>query len=145
MKLAQGDLWSYPADWRIITTNGVVKKNGEAVMGRGVAWQAKKRWPKLPLVLGEFLNNHGNHVAELIFKDEQTFEEIKLITFPTKHNWWEESDLVLIEQSCVEVASLLYNETFVMPRPGCGNGKLLWSDVKLIIEPKLDDRFTVLT
>lgn len=136
MKTAKGDLWKYPADWRIITTNGFVKKNGEAVMGRGTAWQAKTKYPEFAIRFGEFLKNHGNHVG--IFKD------IKLLTMPTKHHWIEDSDLVLIERSCIELVSLPYQETFVMPRPGCGNGKLLWSEVKLIIEPILDDRFTVL-
>jgi hypothetical protein len=136
VKTAKGDLWKYPADWRIITTNGFVKKNGEAVMGRGTAWQAKTRYPELARRFGEFLNNRGNHVG--------IFEDIKLLTMPTKHHWIDDSDLLLIERSCVELASLPYQETFVLPTPGCGNGKLLWSEVKLIIEPILDDRFTVL-
>jgi hypothetical protein len=144
MKIARGNLWTYPADWRVITTNGFVKKSGEAVMGRGTAYQAKKRWPKLPYAVGLFLNAHGNHVGEFVFKDPETFDEIKLITMPTKHNWWEEADLLLIERSCVEMASLPYSESFVVAAPGCGNGKLDWADVKLVIEPILDDRFTVL-
>lgn len=136
MKTAKGDLWRYPADWRIITTNGFVKKNGEAVMGRGVAWQAKKRYPDLPCWFGKYLIAHGNHVG--------IFSQIKLLTMPVKHAWYEKADLVLIERSAVELASLPYSEEFVLPKPGCGNGKLLWSEVKLIIEPILDDRFTVL-
>jgi len=136
VKTAKGDLWKYPADWRIITTNGFVKKNGEAVMGRGTAWQAKTRYPELATRFGDFLNRCGNHVG--------IFEDIKLLTMPTKHHWIDDSDLLLIEQSCVELASLPYQETFVMPTPGCGCGKLLWSEVRLIIEPILDDRFTVL-
>ena len=141
---SKGDLWTYRADWRIITTNGFVKTNGEAVMGRGTAWQAKKRWPKFPYAFGCFLNDYGNHVGEFIFQDPYSADEVKIITMPTKHNWWDDADLILIERSCVEMASLPYSEKFVLPRPGCGCGKLLWSDVKLVIEPLLDDRFTVL-
>lgn len=136
MKIARGNLWTYPADWRIITTNGFVKKNGYAVMGRGVAYQATKRYPDIQIRLGEFLNAKGNHVG--------IFEDIGLITMPVKHNWYEEADLLLIERSCVEMASLPYKQTFVLPKPGCGNGKLDWGEVQLVIEPILDDRFTVL-
>jgi hypothetical protein len=32
-----------------------------------------------------------------------------------------------------------------MPRPGCGNGKLDWRVVRLILRPYLDDRFTVVS
>jgi hypothetical protein len=136
MKTAKGDLWKYPADWRIIFTNGFVKNNGEAVMGRGTAWQAKTRYPELALRFGQFLKNHGNHVG--------IFEDIKLLTMPTKHHWIDDSDLILIKQSCIELVSLPYKETFVMGLPGCGNGKLDWSEVRLVIEPILDNRFTVL-
>lgn len=49
MKEAQGDLWTLPAEFRCITTNGIWSKNtGEAVMGAGVALDAKRRYPDLP-------------------------------------------------------------------------------------------------
>ncbi len=136
MEIAKGNLWTYPSDWRVITTNGFVKKNKEAVCGRGTAYQAKMRYSDFSIRLGKFLNDYGNHVG--------IFEDIKLLTMPTKHHWVEDSDLVLIERSAVELASLPYDETFVMCRPGCGNGKLEWAEVRLIIEPILDERFTVL-
>ncbi len=40
-----GDIWEIPGDARVITTNGVVRKDGACVMGRGVALQAKMRYP----------------------------------------------------------------------------------------------------
>jgi len=42
MKEDKGDLWGYPADYRCVTTNGVVKPNGKLVMGAGVALDAKR-------------------------------------------------------------------------------------------------------
>jgi hypothetical protein len=144
MKTSTGDLWTFPSDWRIITTNGVVKKDGTAVCGRGTAYQAKKRYPKIAYALGQFLNQHGNHVGEFIFHDEETGDEVKLLTMPTKHHWVENADLYLIERSALELASLPYSERFVMGQPGCGNGGLIWENVKPVIEKILDDRFTVL-
>jgi len=136
MLVAKGNIWTYDADWRIITTNGFVKNNGEAVMGRGVAWQAREKFPGLALRFGEYLNQKGNHVG--------IFEDIKLITMPVKHHWIDDASLKLIERSALELTSLPYDATFVLPRPGCGNGRLLWPDVKAVIEQHLDDRFTVL-
>lgn len=132
----RGNIWTYNADWIIITTNGFIKKNGEAVMGRGVAYQAKKKFPELPKMLGDYLKSKGNHVG--------VFESLKLITFPVKTNWWERASLRLIERSCIEVASLPYSDTFVIPKPGCGNGKLNWKDVEPICAEHLDNRFTIL-
>lgn len=34
-------------------------------------------------------------------------------------------------------------ETVLLPRPGCGNGKLQWDFVKREIEDLLDDRVTI--
>jgi len=43
MKEVIGNIWNYynKGNWIVITTNGTIKKNGEAVMGRGVALEAK--------------------------------------------------------------------------------------------------------
>jgi len=133
---SKGNLWTYPADWRIVTTNGIVKKNGEAVMGAGIAKQAALRFPRLPTMLGDYLKKRGNHVG--------IFEEFKIITFPTKNHWKDASSLRLIDQSCIEIASTPMGVKFVMPKPGCGLGGLQWEDVRKVCEKRLDDRFIVL-
>ena len=47
-----GNLWTYAADFRAITTNGTVKFDGRAVMGRGCAREATQRYPKIARQLG---------------------------------------------------------------------------------------------
>ena len=42
MREVVGNLWTYPADIRVITTNGTVKNDGTCVMGRGCAAEAKR-------------------------------------------------------------------------------------------------------
>jgi O-acetyl-ADP-ribose deacetylase (regulator of RNase III) len=136
---AKADLWEYPAEYRVITTNGFVKDDGKAVMGRGCAKEAAKKYPRLPKWLGIVLLNHGNHVH--LFPDS-------IISFPVKHNWWEEADTKLIARSTIELVDLVDRigaRSVVMPRPGCGNGKLDWRVVRLILRPYLDDRFTVVS
>ena len=130
---AQGNLWTYPADVRIITTNGFVKKNGRAVMGRGCAKEALDANPNLSLTLGTLIVAFGNHVFGL--SDD-------LISFPVKYNWWEKADLDLIEQSTNELMDILGDGEYVMPRAGCGNGKLKWADVEPILAV-LPDNVTV--
>lgn len=139
MREATGDLWTYPADVRVITTNGSIRKDGTAVMGRGVALQAKSRYHGIENDLGAALAISGNRVHWLN-------EEI--VSFPVKHHWMLKADIDLIERSARQLVELADTKdawrTIVMPRPGCGNGGLDWKDVKPVIAPILDDRFVVI-
>jgi hypothetical protein len=133
-----GNLWTYPADIRIITTNGTVKRDGTAVMGRGCALEAARLHPDLPLVLGTHLQLVGN-VPLLLAKRQ-------LMTFPVKHHWMQAADPELIVRSARIVAGLAKPDlTYVMPRPGCGNGRLSWTDIKPLIADILPDNIHVIT
>jgi hypothetical protein len=157
MQEVTGNLWTYPADLRVITTNGTVKKNGECVMGRGCALEAVKgtkhngSWPGLPRMLGAAIESDGNDVH--ILGACVTPCDGLLVSFPVKHNWFERADLRLIERSASQLVAYVDQEwsrgdcqpRIVLPRPGCGNGGLRWEDVKPVLEPILDDRFHVIT
>ena len=139
MKEATGDLWTYPADWRVITTNGTVKKNGECVMGRGCAKEAKTKYQELPGLLGSLIKTKGN--------EPFVFHNLKLITFPVKWEWMLKAEKHLIEQSARRLEAIVKElgmPSVVMPRPGCGNGGLKWEDVKPLID-FLPDNVTVIT
>lgn len=135
-----GDLWTTPADWRVITTNGDVKKNGAAVMGRGCALEAKTRFVGIDHYLGRMIQQFGNHVY---------FLEAGLLSFPVKHHWQDRADIELIRRSATELRYFLdighISGRILLPRPGCGNGGLNWTGVKPVIAPILDDRFAVIT
>lgn len=141
-----GNLWEYPADVRVITTNGFVKNNGLAVMGRGCALEAAKKYPQFPYYLGTRIKEHGLSVEQFGFDDGI------VLAFPVKHNWYENADKDLIIKSTfqlIEIADKQHNpkwNVILMPRPGCGNGNLSWDgEVKPILEEILDDRFHVIT
>lgn len=142
MREQSGDLWAAAQGSVLcITTNGVVNRNGLAVMGRGIALQAKEKFPDIAEVLAQMLKMYGNHVAFL-----GSFSKWQILSFPVKHKWNERADVELIKRSIKEL--LLFArygkwETVYLPRPGCGNGSLQWAAVKPIIEPLLDDRFVV--
>jgi hypothetical protein len=140
----KGNLWDYHNPYPVvITTNGNVKLSG-AVMGKGIAFEAKNRFPGLPKMLAQHIKMSGNVV--------KYFPEFNLFTFPTKNNWWEKSDLELITESCDR---LLYMMNFLgnrdtwtfekvyMVRPGCNNGQLSWEIVKPVLEHYFDDRFII--
>ena len=139
MKEVKGDIWDYHKQGKyiVIPTNGTVKINGEAVMGRGLALQAKLKFPCIPRTIGKYLGILGT--VPIVFQD------IKVLTFPVKYNWFEKADVTLIEESCKHLVYMWYHckEEVYLPRVGCGNGRLDWKDVKPILEKYLDDRFII--
>lgn len=156
MKEATGNLWDQRADAICITTNGYVTVKGMAVMGAGCALEAVARLGSgIARELGDLISSRGNHAFVLLtprhgwYDDDFAIEErIEIISFPVKTHWREKADLGLIRQSAtevVEIADLYGFKSVVVPRPGCGNGGLKWENVKPVLEPILDDRFTIIT
>lgn len=139
MREVKGDLWDYHTAgyWIGITTNGYVNRRGEAVMGRGIAEQAAKRFPGIKKELGDSLKIHGNLV--LVFAD------LRLYTFPVKHIWNQIADLDLIVSSCQQLATFVDESGIdaAISRPGCGNGRLDWEVVWYVIEPILGNRVLI--
>lgn len=138
MKIAEGDIWTISGSWRVIPTNGYITVKGECVMGRGLALQAKLKYPRLPFELANLIKAHGDRVFLL--------RPYNLISFPVKLVWWEKASIELIENSCkqlVEIVTDSKEDNILIPMVGCGNGKLDPSQVKPILEKYLDDRFTL--
>lgn len=140
----KGNIWDFykkdPEAYICITTNGFVKTNGECVMGAGVAKEAREKFKFFSKILGDMIKKNGNNV--FMFTGE------RILTFPTKHNWFENSDVELIKKSAKQLVEYI-NEFKIprvyLPRPGCGNGKLKWKDVKPAIEKILDDRILIVS
>lgn len=123
-----------------ITTNGIIKNNGRAVMGRGIALQADRLY-NLGGKLAEHLRRNGNTAANL-----GCYNNVTMLSFPTKNHWRDDSDINLISQSAkqlVKLADELGLTEVYLPKPGCANGRLDWNDVKPVIESIFDDRFIV--
>ena len=141
MKQIKENIWN---KWKeghyiVIPTNGYIKTNGCAVMGRGLALQAVKRFPKLPVRLGELLEDCGNNVF--------AFHDVRIFTFPVKHEWFNAAKLKLIRRSCIQLntyvsqtcRSEIKDLPVYIPRVGCGNGRLKWKDVKPFLLKYLDE------
>lgn len=124
-----------------VTTNGIVKTDGRAVMGAGVAKAFAGRYPILPAVLGSKLLAHGNQVHYL-----GTFDGVSILSFPTKHHWRSSSDLALISSSAqvlAETARVRPEYTFVVTPPGCGLGGLSWNMVRHLVEQMPDNCWVI--
>lgn len=128
-----------------VTTNAEIKRNGEAVMGRGCAEFVRDNFKGVPVKLAKYLKAHGNRVFNL---GTQVYQgrTFVLVSFPTKHGWRSPSNKDLIRKSAQELLDLCnkFNVTgkVYIPAPGCSNGQLKWSEVKPLLS-MLDERFVV--
>lgn len=168
MKDVRGNLFQYPADAICITTNGFVKSNGEAVMGKGCALEATRLMPGLAQRVGSALKIHGNKVQII-----GELEGKPVIIFPVKPKskpyapgvpvqhmagkfeagdqvpgWACKAEMSIITRSAHELTSLADKEgwsTILIPRPGCGAGELDWNNVGFELREILDERFYAIT
>jgi len=128
-----------------VTTNGIVKVNGELVMGAGVAKLFATKWPRLPRMLGNLIQNGGNHVYSI---PQFSVKDPWIVSFPTKDDYLDKSSLSLIRRSAVELMELTNNQNWelvALPFPGIGMGGLNPQEVREAISPILDNRIIILS
>lgn len=121
------DIWQLHESGCVIAipVNQGWKRNGEAVMGLGVARDAARRYPTLPAIWGQYCRaKHKSTPVTLI-------EPLNLVMFPTKGlnerepwmSWEGMSDFNLILRSCQQLRDTITLPTY-LPLPGCGAGRL---------------------
>jgi len=145
MKECRGDMFAYLGRMKFvlfITTNGFIKNDGTAVMGRGNAAQAVRIFRddqeiNLPDLLGRSLKIRGNVVSHLTGQ---------LYSFPVKEHWADIASIRLIKKSIERLKEIIKqdsNRCYILPRPGCGNGQLKWSKVKPLLEDLPDNVWVI--
>lgn len=119
-----------------IPVNGVVKHDGNLVMGAGLALEAVRVFPELPSVLGKMVLEQGNRTFYL--------KDLNIFSFPTKEHFKDKSSLNLIRKSAEETLEIMnaYDiGTVCVPKLGCGLGGLDWErEVRPVIKEILTDR-----
>lgn len=128
-----------------VTTNGIIKQNGYAVMGKGIALEADRRYG-LSKKLGKELQLHGNHVHFLGDFNNGPNRNVRILSFPTKNDWRNNSDLTLIRRSAYELIAACIEHGIkqcYLPPAGCGCGGLDFeTQVKPVLMPILDENIT---
>lgn len=144
MKTVVGDLFTLRADALCVPTNGIVRRDGRAVMGKGVALEAARRYPEIPYFLGT-LQHLGHHTGIIHWPVRPG--DPAVVSFPTKHDWREPSSLALIQRSAWELVELAREQAWqivTLPAVGCGCGGLDWEhQVEPLLTTILDNRFLV--
>ncbi len=146
------DLWT---QGKVVctTTNGFVKKDGSAVMGRGNAFAMAQAVPELPKLLGNFIKKYGNRVGFIYQRSiiafpvkpvsgnyNQLLDHIKKRHKETDINipgFWCKADPEIIKTSMIQLNNLVekfqLTELF-LPIPGVNNGQLKIEEVLPILE-----------
>lgn len=137
----------------VVTTNGMRKSDGCAVMGAGIAKYARDNFKGIDKMLGQLLERNGNHAyflssfPDVHRADKNLPPSVFVVTMPTKNHWRNPSDLGLIAQSARELMAIATQNALrkiYLPAPGCSNGKLDYiRQVRPVIANILDSRFTV--
>ena len=135
MHLRYGNMWSAfsDADFFVITTNSFVKANGAAVLGRGIARQARDRFPAFDLRLGLCISDSVGHLGRY-----GLIVGRKLGAFQVKYHFRDRADPGLIAYSAsklVEFATARPDQQIHLNYPGIGNGGL----PRPVVAPLLDD------
>lgn len=129
-----GDMWTAygDADLFLITTNSTLKKNGSLVMGRGIARQARDRFPGLDVTLGREIARHcGNH-GEYGLLVSPRWPVAKLGAFQVKTHYARPASLSLIRRSVATLLAWCERHPHAAVRlnfPGIGNGGLARAQV----------------
>jgi hypothetical protein len=149
--LENTDIWSLVEKGAIgIPTNGFVSRNGAGVMGAGLAYDAKDRYPGIVFDLGTHIRREGNVVGWLRKEPHQiiaipvkpSFHKIenqnqKKKILPkvrsiygigeTVPGFYCMADIKLIERSLNQLVDFIEKnslKTVFIPLLGCGNGGL---------------------
>lgn len=108
--------------------------NCEGYMGKGIAYQFKLAFPENNASYVRACKNGTLHIGTLHHFQEKG--KI-IVNFPTKDRWRAKSKLEYIEIGLDQLFDLIEElniSSIAIPPLGSGNGGLVWSDVKQLIE-----------
>lgn len=128
----KGNMFECNADCLINTVNC------EGFMGKGIAYQFKMRFPENNKSYIKACKSGELTVGRIHYYVE---DGITIINFPTKDRWREKSRLEYVEDGMKTFVALLPElgvKRIAIPPLGCGNGGLVWDDVKTIIVEKIN-------
>ncbi|MBO0934328.1 type II toxin-antitoxin system antitoxin DNA ADP-ribosyl glycohydrolase DarG [Fibrella aquatilis] len=133
----EGNLLESPAQALINTVNTV------GVMGKGIALQFKNQFPENYKAYRNACKAGEIGIGKLFVWEELAVNGPKLIiNFPTKTDWRKPAEYTYIEAGLVALAQLIQEQaltSIALPPLGAGNGGLVWSRVKTLIETHLSD------
>jgi len=136
-----GDLFTTKAHYIVVPVNNA------AIMGRGVALEARKRYIGLQAVytLGCHMGTQARNSATF-YNDLRWTHGIICLT--TKNNWRDMGSLELLDSGLITMVAWLKQHphtAIALPRVGAGLAGLAWTDVLNLINYRLRDSTNTIT
>jgi hypothetical protein len=129
MVRSSANIWDDHAagQYAVIPTNTVVKSNGEAVMGAGLAKQARDRFKGLAARYGAHLREAQANGTSAMLVDHEN----RLILVPTKGDWKLPSSVEQVDAALTELSTL--DLPMSVPNLGAGNGQVPLKDIEALM------------
>jgi len=127
-----GDLFASEAQTLVNTVNCV------GIMGKGVALEFKKRFPRMARDYADRCAREAVRLGEPYLYADDT--GVRIVNFPTKGHWRSPSLLADIERGLDHLVAHMAEwgvTSLALPPLGCGNGGLAWAEVGPLIYAKL--------
>ena len=126
-----GNLFESRAHVLVNTVNCV------GVMGKGIAHQFKRAYPKM---FDEYAKDCKEGAVRLGEVRAYPTEDRLIVNFPTKGHWRAKSKIRDIDAGLSSLCALVEAQgiqSLALPPLGCGNGGLDWSEVRALIDERL--------
>lgn len=136
--IVQGDLLQQNDVDAIVNTVNCV-----GVMGKGIALQFKKKWPANFKAYADACKSGDVRPGKMFVYDAGALATPKyVVNFPTKDHWRGKSQIEFIQSGLQDLTRLVRElniHSIAVPPLGCGNGGLVWDNVKVLIEEAFAD------
>jgi O-acetyl-ADP-ribose deacetylase (regulator of RNase III)/uncharacterized protein YwgA len=116
--------------------------NTVGVMGKGIALQFKKEFPKNYRDYAQSCKNGTLQIGQLLVVEDNSllYGKKTIINFPTKTDWRKPSEYAYIEQGLIDLVRIIKEQqltSIAIPPLGAGNGGLDWHRVKKLMDSYL--------
>ena len=128
-----GNIFDSPAQTLVNPVNTV------GVMGKGLALEFKKRYPRMFDEYKKQCRDGWLYVGSfMLWRAKDHF----VLNFPTKKHWKDPSSLIYVEAGLLSFVNKYESygiSSIAFPKLGCGNGGLDWKTVKPVMERYLQE------
>ncbi|NJK45005.1 MAG: macro domain-containing protein [Pleurocapsa sp. SU_196_0] len=135
IEFVRGDLLQAPTEALVNTVNTV------GVMGKGIALQFKRQFPKNFKAYEQACKHRNVRVGKMFVVDNGLLSQPRwIINFPTKEHWRSPTRVEFITSGLEDLKHVIQTlgiRSIAIPALGCSNGGLEWSVVKPLIEQAL--------
>lgn len=137
MKFITGNLLNAETEAIVNTVNTV------GVMGKGIALQFKERYPQNFKAYADACKRNEVQIGKMfVFRELELNGEKIIINFPTKVEWYRNSQYNYIEEGLKDLVRVIIEnhiKSISIPPLGCGNGGLKWETVKALMQQYLGE------